>query len=372
MGTRNVPPFRNDVVGSFLRPQVIHEARRNLEAGKITASKLRQIEDEEIKKLVAKEIENGLHAVTDGEFRRTYWHLDFLENLEGVEKVKAEEWSVHFKGHQPKAATVKITGKIGFGDHPFVKDFEYLKSVAGDTMAKMTIPSPSMLHLICCVREENYQPIHLYKNEDDLYRDIALAYQETIRTFYKTGCRYLQFDDTSWGEFCDPDKRKAYEARGLDLDKIEKNYVKMINLALEAKPADMKITMHICRGNFRSTWFSSGGYDPVAEILFGHCNIDGFFLEYDSDRAGGFEPLKHIQKQQVALGLITSKFPQLEKFEDVKARVEEASQYVPKDQLCLSPQCGFASTEEGNALTEEEQWAKVRLIRDYADKIWGE
>lgn len=314
MGTRNVPPFRNDVVGSFLRPQVIHEARRNLEAGKITASELRQIEDEEIKKLVAKEIENGLHAVTDGEFRRTYWHLDFLENLEGVEKVKAEEWSVHFKGHQPKAATVKITGKIGFGDHPFVKDFEYLKSVAGDTMAKMTIPSPSMLHLICCVREENYQPIDLYKNEDDLYRDIAL----------------------------------------------------------EAKPADMKITMHICRGNFRSTWFSSGGYDPVAEILFGHCNIDGFFLEYDSDRAGGFEPLKHIQKQQVVLGLITSKFPQLEKFEDVKARVEETSQYVPKDQLCLSPQCGFASTEEGNALTEEEQWAKVRLIRDYADKIWGE
>lgn len=371
MGNRNKAPFRHDVVGSFLRPAVIHEARRDFEAGKISAADLRKIEDEEIKKLVAKEKENGLLAVTDGEFRRTYWHLDFLENLQGIKKVAAEAWSVAFKGHQPKAATIEIEGKIGFGNHPFVKDFEYLKSVAGDAVAKMTIPSPSMLHLICCVREEHYKAIDLYKNEDDLYRDIALAYQEAIKTFYAAGCRYLQLDDTSWGEFCDAEKRKAYAARGLDLNKIAQNYVKMINLALEAKPDDMVITMHICRGNFRSTWFSSGGYDVIAETLFGNCKVDGFFLEYDSDRAGGFKPLAHIKNQQVVLGLVTSKFPELEKYEDVAARVEEATLYVPKDQLCLSPQCGFASTEEGNALTEEEQWAKVRMIRDYAEKIWG-
>lgn len=362
--------FRHDVVGSFLRPQAIHDARRAFEAGTLTAEELRAIEDREIKALVEKEKANGLQAVTDGEFRRTYWHLDFLELLQGVEHVKAEAWSVAFKGHQPKAATIEITDKIGFGDHPFVKDFEYLKSVAGDTVAKMTIPSPSMLHLICCVRAENYTPIERYANEDDLYRDIALAYQEAIKAFYAAGCRYLQLDDTSWGEFCDLEKRKDYAARGLDLNVIAQKYVDMINLALEAKPEDMTITMHICRGNFRSTWFSSGGYETVAEVLFGGCNIDGFFLEYDSDRAGGFKPLAHIKDQQVVLGLVSSKLPELEKFEDIEARVNEAALYVPKEQLCLSPQCGFASTEEGNLLTEEEQWAKIRMIKEYAEKIW--
>jgi len=371
MSQRTVAPFRHDVVGSFLRPASIHQARRDFEAGKISAEELRKIEDVEIAKLIELEKENGLVAVTDGEFRRTYWHLDFLENLEGVNKVAAAQWSVKFKTHDPKAATVVIDDKIGFGNHPFVKDFEYLKSIAGDAVAKMTIPSPSMLHLICCVREENYKAIDLYKNEEDLYRDIALAYQEAIKAFYAAGCRYLQLDDTSWGEFCDAEKRKAYAERGLDLNNIAENYVKMINLALEAKPADMQITMHICRGNFRSTWFSSGGYDVIAETLFGHCNVDGFFLEYDSDRAGGFTPLKHIKNQQVVLGLVTSKFPELENFEDVAARVEEATLYVPKEQLCLSPQCGFASTEEGNDLTEEQQWAKIRMIKEYAEKIWG-
>lgn len=371
MSQRTVAPFRHDVVGSFLRPESIHQARRDFETGKISAEELRKIEDVEIAKLVEKEKENGLVAVTDGEFRRTYWHLDFLENLEGVKKVSAAQWSVKFKAHDPKAATVVIDGKVGFGNHPFVKDFEYLKSIAGDAVVKMTIPSPSMLHLICCVREENYKAIDLYKNEEDLYYDIAMAYQDAIKAFYAAGCRYLQLDDTSWGEFCDVEKRKAYAERGLDLNKIAENYVKMINLALEAKPADMKITMHICRGNFRSTWFSSGGYDAIAETLFGHCNVDGFFLEYDSDRAGGFAPLKHIKNQQVVLGLVTSKFPELEKFEDVAARVKEATLYVPKEQLCLSPQCGFASTEEGNDLTEEQQWAKIRMIKEYAEKIWG-
>ena len=196
------------------------------------------------------------------------------------------------------------------------------------------------------------------------------AYQQAIRSFYAAGCRYLQLDDTSWGEFCDADKRKAYAERGFDLDELANHYVDMINRALEAKPEDMTITMHICRGNFRSTWFSSGGYEPVAETLFGRCHVDGFFLEYDSDRAGGFEPLRFIKDQQVVLGLVTSKTPELEKEEDIIARIREAEKYVPLDQLCLSPQCGFSSTEEGNLLTEKEQWAKLRLIRSIAEKVW--
>lgn len=367
---RTVPPFRYDVVGSFLRPAALHTARKDFNEGKISADQLRDVENTYITDLVAKEKKVGLQAVTDGEFRRRYWHLDFLADLDGVTEVKADTWSVHFKGHQPKAATVKITGKLGFGDHPFLQHFQFLHDVAGDTLAKLTIPSPSMLHLICCVREEHYEAIDLYKNEDDLYRDIALAYQEAIQKFYALGCRYLQFDDTSWGEFCDPEKRKAYAARGLDVDRIAKKYVDMINLALEAKPADMTITMHICRGNFRSTWFSSGGYEAVAPILFANCHVDGFFLEYDSDRAGGFEPLKYIQNQQVVLGLVTSKFPELENPDDIKTRIAEAAQYVDINQLCLSPQCGFASTEEGNNLTEDQQWAKLKLIKDIADEVW--
>ena len=227
-----------------------------------------------------------------------------------------------------------------------------------------------MLHLICCVRSEEYTPIQRYEDIDVLYHDIAIAYQKAIRAFYDAGCRYLQLDDTSWGEFCDANKRKAYNKRGLDLDKIAKSYVDMINLALEAKPEDMTITMHICRGNFRSTWFSSGGYEPVAEILFGHCKVDGFFLEYDSEKSGDFSPLRFIKDQKVVLGLITSKFAKLEDKEEVKKRIQEAEKYVPKEQLCLSPQCGFSSTEEGNIMTEDEQWAKVKLVKEIAEEVW--
>lgn len=253
-----------------------------------------------------------------------------------------------------------------------MEDFKFVKATAGDrAVAKFTIPSPSMLHLICCVREEHYEPIAQYKNEEALFEAIAKAYRKAIKAFYDAGCRYLQLDDTSWGEFCDETKRKEYAARGLDLNHIAKKYVEVINYALEGKPDDLAVTMHICRGNFRSTWFSSGGYEPVAETLFGHCNIDGFFLEYDSDRAGGFSPLRFIKNQKVVLGLVTSKFPELEKEEDLLARIEEASLYVPKDQLALSPQCGFASTEEGNNLTEEEQFAKLALIKRVAEKAWG-
>lgn len=372
MSVKNRPPFRYDIVGSFLRPAALKEKREAFAAGKISAANLKEAEDAAIQDLVAKEKEVGLHAVTDGEFRRRYWHLDFLTELEGVTEISAENWSVHFKGAQPKARTAKITGPISFGNHPFLDHFRFLKETAGDTLAKMTIPSPSMLHLICCVREKHYEPIPQYQdqNQNRLFTDIALAYQQAIRSFYAAGCRYLQLDDTSWGEFCDADKRQAYAERGFDLDELASHYVDMINRALEAKPDDMTITMHICRGNFRSTWFSSGGYGPVAETLFGRCHVDGFFLEYDSDRAGGFEPLQHIKDQQVVLGLVTSKTPELEKEEDIIARIREAERYVPLDQLCLSPQCGFSSTEEGNLLTEKEQWAKLRLIRSIAEKVW--
>ena len=363
-------PFRYDIVGSFLRPQALKEKRAAFARGEIEAAALRAAEDEAIRDLVTKEKAAGLRAVTDGGLRRRYWHLDFLAALAGVTEVSAEHWSVAFKGAQPKAATVRITGKVDFGAHPFLEHFRFVQEAAGDTLVKFTIPSPSMLHLICCVRATDYEAIPQYVDEDQLYHDIAIAYQHAIRAFYDAGCRYLQLDDTSWGEFCDAQKRQAYAERGFDLDRIAKKYVEMINLALEAKPADMVITMHICRGNFRSTWFSSGGYEPVADTLFGGCHVDGFFLEYDSERAGGFEPLRFIKEQQVVLGLVTSKSPELERKEDVIARIHEAAQYVPLAQLCLSPQCGFSSTEEGNLLTEADQWAKLRLIKEIAETVW--
>ena len=329
-------PYRYDIVGSFLRPDYLKDARAEYAEGTLSADQLREVEDKAIKELVEKEKAVGLKAVTDGELRRRYWHLDFLASLVGVEEIKADHWSVAFKGHQPKAATLEIVDKIDFDENSeFLDHFSYLKEIAGDVDCKMTIPSPAMLHLICCVRgSETYKAIDRYKNEDDLYHEIALAYQKAIKAFYARGCRYLQFDDTSWGE-------------------------------------DMTITMHICRGNFRSTWFSSGGYEPVAETLFGGCKIDGFFLEYDSDRSGDFKPLRFIKDQKVVLGLVTSKDPELEDKNEIKERIKEAAQYVALDQLCLSPQCGFSSTEEGNILTDEDQWKKMSLIKEIAEEVWG-
>lgn len=366
------PPFRADVVGSFLRPQALHEARRAFAQGTLSREQLTAIEDREIADLIEKEKANGLRAVTDGEFRRAFWHLDFLAALGGIEHIKAEAWSVKFEGVQPKAETVKIVDEVTFPDnHPFLEAFDRVKALAGDTLVKFTIPSPSMLHLICCVREANYQPIDRYRDhEDQLFRDLANTWKAAVKALYARGCRYLQFDDTSWGEFCSTEKRASYAARGIDVDVLAQHYVDVLNDILAAKPEDLTITMHICRGNFRSTWFSSGGYEPVAKTLFGQCNVDGFFLEYDSERAGTFEPLRFIKNQTVVLGLVTSKFPALEAKEAIKARIQEATQYVPLAQLALSPQCGFSSTEEGNLLTEANQWAKVRLCVEVAKEVW--
>ena len=366
-------PFRLDHVGSFLRPERLKEARAKFNDGEITVEELERVENEEIIALIEKEKELGLKSVTDGEFRRAFWHLDFLENLDGVELVEADHFSVQFKDKDVKPKTLRIVGKVDFSEnHPFVKHFKFLKEHAGDTPVKLTIPSPSMLHLITQVREKNYVPIERYKDNEALfYDDVVKAYRKALQCFYDLGCRNIQLDDTSWGEFCALDKREAYEARGFDLEKIARDYVDVLNRVIEWKPEDLVVNMHICRGNFRSTWFSSGGYEPVAKTLFGHCRVDGFFLEYDSDRAGDFTPLRYIKDQKVVLGLITSKSGDLEDKDEVIARIKEASQYVPLEQLCLSPQCGFSSTEEGNILTIEAQWDKLKLIDEIVREVWG-
>lgn len=366
-------PFRLDHVGSFLRPERLKEARAKFNDGEITVEELERVENEEIIALIEKEKELGLKSVTDGEFRRAFWHLDFLENLDGVELVEVDHFSVQFKDKDVKPKTLRIVGKVDFSEnHPFVKHFKFLKEHAGDTPVKLTIPSPSMLHLITQVREKNYVPIERYKDNEALfYDDVVKAYRKALQCFYDLGCRNIQLDDTSWGEFCALDKREAYEARGFDLEKIDRDYVDVLNRVIEWKPEDLVVNMHICRGNFRSTWFSSGGYEPVAKTLFGHCRVDGFFLEYDSDRAGDFTPLRYIKDQKVVLGLITSKSGDLEDKGEVIARIKEASQYVPLEQLCLSPQCGFSSTEEGNILTIEAQWDKLKLIDEIVHEVWG-
>lgn len=366
-------PFRLDHVGSFLRPERLKEARAKFNDGEITAEELERVENEEIIALIEKEKELGLKSVTDGEFRRAFWHLDFLEHLEGVELVEVDHFSVQFKDKDVKPKTLRIVGKVDFSEnHPFVKHFKFLKEHAGDTPVKLTIPSPSMLHLITQVREKNYVPIERYKDNEVLfYDDVVAAYRKALQCFYDLGCRNIQLDDTSWGEFCALDKREAYEARGFDLEQIARDYVDVLNRVIEWKPEDLVVNMHICRGNFRSTWFSSGGYEPVAKTLFGHCRVDGFFLEYDSDRAGDFTPLRYIKDQKVVLGLITSKSGDLEDKGEVIARIKEASQYVPLEQLCLSPQCGFSSTEEGNILTIEAQWDKLKLIDEIVHEVWG-
>ena len=366
-------PFRLDHVGSFLRPERLKEARAKFNAGEINAEELERVENEEIIALIEKEKELGLKSVTDGEFRRAFWHLDFLENLYGVELVEVDHFSVQFKDKDVKPKTLRIVGKVDFSEnHPFVKHFKFLKEHAGDTPVKLTIPSPSMLHLITQVREKNYVPIERYQDNEALfYDDVVAAYRKALQCFYDLGCRNIQLDDTSWGEFCALDKREAYEARGFDLEQIARDYVDVLNRVIEWKPEDLVVNMHICRGNFRSTWFSSGGYEPVAKTLFGHCRVDGFFLEYDSDRAGDFTPLRYIKDQKVVLGLITSKSGDLEDKGEVISRIKEASQYVPLEQLCLSPQCGFSSTEEGNILTIEAQWDKLKLIDEIVHEVWG-
>lgn len=367
---RSVAPFRADIVGSFLRPDVIKEARAKFQNQEISSNELKRIEDEEIIKLVKKQKELGLKAVTDGEFRRSWWHLDFMWGLDGVEK-RVLETGYKFNGLETRAETATLTGKIDFSNHPMLEHYKFLKSISGDDIvARQTIPAPAQF-LAELQRGENKEITEsIYKNIDELILDIANAYKKAIKAFYNEGCRNLQLDDCTWGMLCDKKYWEARQQEGVDTNDIAKLYAKVNNLAIEDHPEDLVITMHVCRGNYNSTWAGSGGYEPVAEILFGTVNVDGFYLEYDTDRAGDFAPLRFIKNQQVVLGLISSKTGILENKEEVKERIREATKYVDINQVCLSPQCGFASTEEGNILTEEEQWNKIKLVREISEEIW--
>ncbi len=365
---RTKPPFRADHVGSILRTAPVKDARAKREKGAINAAQLKEVEDREIEKIIRKQEEIGLKLATDGEFRRSWWHFDFFGMLDGVEIYELDH-GIQFQGVQTKPRSIKITGKIGFSNHPMLEHFKFLKAHT-KVMPKMTIPSPGVMHFRL---EPGAVSREFYPSRDAIFDDLAMAYQNAIKAFYDAGCRYLQLDDIAWAYLCSQEELKKAKDRGLDVDHLQETYTACTNKALEAKPADMTITSHICRGNFRSTWISSGGYEPVAQNLLAKCNYDGYFLEYDTDRAGGFEPLRFLPKGNkiVVLGLVTSKSGRLEPRADIKKRIEEATKYVALDQLCLSPQCGFASTEEGNVLAEDEQWAKLRMIVELADEVWG-
>jgi 5-methyltetrahydropteroyltriglutamate--homocysteine methyltransferase len=368
MTQRAKPPFRADMVGSILRTAPVKEARAKRDKGEITVAQLKEIEDREIEKIIKKQEEVGLKLATDGEFRRSWWHFDFFGMLDGVEIYELDH-GIQFQGVQTKPRSIRVTGKIGFSNHPMLEHFKFLKAHTKVT-PKMTIPSPSVMHFRL---EPGAVSKETYANRDAIFNDLATTYQKAVEAFYDAGCRYLQFDDTAWAYLCSQEELKKARERGLDVDHLQETYMKCINKALEAKPSDMTITTHVCRGNFRSTFISSGGYEPVAQSLLAKCNYDGYFLEYDTDRAGGFEPLRFLPKgnKTVVLGLVTSKSGQLESRDDIKRRIDEATKFVTLDQLCLSPQCGFASTEEGNVLAENEQWAKLRMIVELAEEVWG-
>jgi 5-methyltetrahydropteroyltriglutamate--homocysteine methyltransferase len=365
---RTTPPFRADHVGSLLRPAALKEARAKRERNEISADALREVEDREIEKAIKKQEEVGLKLATDGEFRRSWWHFDFFRGLDGVTFYTTDH-GIQFAGVQTKAEAIKIDSKIGFSGHPMLEHFKFLKAHAR-AVPKMTIPAPSTFHFRQGRAAISKQ---VYPTLDPFFDDLAKAYRGAIRAFYDAGCRYLQLDDTAWAMVCDPNERAQSKTRGDDPDALPQRYARLTNAALEGKPADMTITMHSCRGNFRSTFIASGGYEFVAEQLLGNTGLDGYFLEYDSARAGGFEPLRFFPKgkKQVVLGLVTSKSGVLESKDDIKHRIDEATKYIGLDQLCLSPQCGFASTEEGNVLSEAEQWAKLRMIVEIAEEVWG-
>jgi 5-methyltetrahydropteroyltriglutamate--homocysteine methyltransferase len=365
---RTAPPFRADHVGSLLRTAPLKEARAKRAAGTIPQAELTAVEDHEIEKIIKRQEDVGLRLATDGEFRRSWWHFDFFRGLDGVTPYSTAG-GIQFAGVQTKAEGIKITGRIGFSGHPMLEHFKFLKAHCRVT-PKMTIPAPSTFHFRqgrASISKE------VYPDLDVFFDDVATAWRGAIHAFYDAGCRYLQLDDTAWAMICDSNERAQSRSRGDDPDALPQRYAELTRRALEGKPGDMAITMHSCRGNFRSTFIASGGYEFVAEQLLGHTDLDGYFLEYDSERAGGFEPLRFFPKgkKQLVLGLVTSKSGRLEKKDHIKRRIDEAAKYIALDQLCLSPQCGFASTEEGNVLAEDEQWAKLRMIVELAEEVWS-
>jgi 5-methyltetrahydropteroyltriglutamate--homocysteine methyltransferase len=364
---RTRPPFRADHVGSILRTAAIKEARAKRERNEISAADFKAVEDREIETIIKKQEETGLQSVTDGEFRRAWWHLDFLEQLTGAESFFREQ-GVAFQGVQTRPKGVRVVGKVGFNGHPMIEHFRFLQAHT-KRMPKMTIPSPTAMHY-----REGRAGIskNVYPDIADFFYDLGEAYRKAVHAFADSGCRYLQLDEVYLALLCDPEQHKILRSQGEDPERLPTVYADVINRAISDIPSDMTITMHLCRGNFRSTFMASGGYEPIADILFNRLNVDGYFMEYDTERAGGFEPLRFLPKNKtVVLGLITSKVGTLESKDAIKRRIELAAKFVDIDQLALSPQCGFASTEEGNILAEDEQWAKLRRVVEIAEEVWG-
>ena len=364
-------PFRYDFVGSFLRPQALKDAKAAYQDGEITKDAYDKVVNEEITKVVVKQKELGFHVITDGEFRRTFWHLDFMWGFEGVEHENTGN-GVRFDAELAVLDDTYLVGKIQAKPHPFVEYFKFLKQFEDEnTVAKYTIPAPAQMLQQLIVPANFESTRKFYPTNEELIRDIGKGYQEVIRQFYEAGCRNLQLDDCTWGAIVGEAAKQRYQSLGIDLEEVKAQLLEVNNLALEGKPEDMVITSHICRGNYHSTFFTSGPYDSVADYVFAKENVDALFLEYDDERSGGFAPLAKVSAdKKVVLGLITSKSPVLEDKETVIARIHEAAKYVPLDRLCLSPQCGFASCEIGNKLTEDEQWAKLKLVKEIAEEVW--
>jgi len=372
-GQRTEAPFRADHVGSLLRPARLLEAREDHAAGRIDADELRGIENEAIQDAVRKQEEVGLQSATDGEFRRASWHMDFIYQLDGITK-EAGQIAVTFHNEQGDIewtpAALHVDGKLGVSETIFGDAFSFLQETVTRNVPKLTIPSPSMVHYRG--GKAAIDP-RVYPDLDSFWADLVAAYREEVRRLGELGCTYLQFDDTSLAYMNDPHQREYVASIGGDAERQHVEYIHHINEALAGRPEGMRVTTHMCRGNFRSSWAAEGGYDFVAEALLNELEVDGFFMEWDDERSGGFEPLRFLPKgeKQVVLGLVTTKRGGLESKDELKRRIEEASRHAPIEQLCLSPQCGFSSTVEGNVLSEEEQWAKLRLIVEVAEEVWG-
>jgi len=363
------PPFRADHVGSLLRPVELREARAARAEGRLDPAALRDIEDRCIRDAIAKQKATGLKAVTDGEYRRAFWHFDFLAKLGGVEMYEADQ-GIQFKGGQTKAYGLKVTGPIRYERHPFVEDFRFVAANAGGAVPKQTIPSPSVLHFRGGRRAVDSHP---YPDMEGFFADLGAAYADAVKDFAGAGCRYLQLDEVNIAYLCDPEQIAMLRARGEETEGLLARYAALINRAIAGRPKDMVVSMHLCRGNFRSMHIASGGYDPVAEVLFNGIDVDAYFMEYDDERSGTFAPLRFLPKgKTVVLGLVTSKRGDLESKDLLRRRIDEAAKCAPIEQLAISPQCGFASTEEGNLLTVEEQWAKLSRCVEVAREVWGE
>jgi methionine synthase II (cobalamin-independent) len=372
MAQRTTPPFRADHVGSLLRPRQLLAAREDLAAGRIDAGELRALEDDAVRAIVRMQEDVGLQAATDGELRRGSWHMDFIYRLDGITK-EAGHIAVKFFNEEGELeftpAALHVDGRLGVSETIFGDDFTFLRETVTASVPKLTIPSPSMVHYRG--GKAAIDPA-IYPDLESFWADLTAAYAEEVRRLGELGCTYLQFDDTSLAYLNDPHQRDYVASIGGDPDRQHVEYIRHINEALAARPAGMAVTTHMCRGNFRSSWAASGGYDFVAEALFGELDVDGFFMEWDDERSGGFEPLRFVPKgKQVVLGLVTTKHGELETKDDLKRRIEDASRFVDVDQLCLSPQCGFSSTSEGNELSYEQQVAKLRLVVEVAAEVWG-